>query len=303
MDGLMKINDVAARYDVSTRTLRFYEEMGILASVQPEPGKPRYYTPEAVRRLEQILALRRLQTPLREIERIFTLTDPAEALDSFVQQLRALEQAEKDLQERRRLLENLLKLFRWEEREHHGTLPEEIVALAEQSVEIRRNGGWHPADLARQRLLTDVRIVELKPMRMARYHDPVAPSCFDSWRHMIGWAIDNDLPTIRAFGYTSPNPEGIRPMYGYDVLFALPDGYTLKGHLEAIQFEGGLYAAIPTWYENAGPDWRSLDRWVKTHPEYEGRPGLRLEELNDFRFPVTRDSMVDLLYPIQPRRA
>lgn len=303
---LVKINDVAARYDVSTRTLRYYEEIGILWSERPDPAQPRYYTPDALRRLEQILALRRLQTPIGEIQRLFTLQDPAEAMGAFTEQLRTLECEERNLRVRRELLESLLAFFRLEQQDRSlegPDLPQEIVALAERTMEQRRRGGWHPADAARLRHLTNVRIMEIPPMRMACYHDPVAPTCFDSWRHMIAWAGGYELPASRAFGYTSPNPDGIIPRYGYSVLAGIPDHFEPRGHIQATQFPGGLYAVTTSCYRDSVPDWRAMDRWVQEQGEYEPRPGLYLEELNAFSFPVGPDSLVDLLYPIQPRQA
>ncbi|MGE5673513.1 MAG: MerR family transcriptional regulator [Mycobacterium leprae] len=306
MAQLLKINDVSAQYGVSTRTLRYYEEIGLLWSEQPGPGQPRFYAPDAIRRLEQIIALRRLETPIQEIQRIFTMKDPAEAMEAFTAQLRALERTQRDMQVRRELLESLLAFFQMEQEEGASPasdVPEAIAALANRTVEQRRNGGWHPANVRRKRVLTNVRILPVEPMRMALYHDPVAPSCFDSWRHMVGWAKGYDLPTIRAFGHDSRNPEGMIPKYGYDVLFAIPDDFDVRGHLVSTQFPGGLYAITTTHYRDAAADWRALDRWVKQHPDYEPRSGLFLEELNVFSFQVTADSLVDLLYPIQPKEA
>jgi DNA-binding transcriptional MerR regulator len=306
MTSLTKISDIATRYNVSTRTLRYYEEIGLLRSERPDPGQPRAYAPDAIRRLEQILALRRLQIPIREIQHLLTARDPAEALDGLWTELRRLEGEERQIQERRAMLESLLAFFRQEQQDRRlegPALPAEIVAMAERTLEQRRRGGIHPVDAQRERHLTSVRIVQLEPMRMARYHDPVAPSCFDTWRHMIAWACGYGLPTTRAFGYTSPNPTGIVPRYGYEVLFALPDGFEPRGHIEAVAFPGGLYAVTTTWYRDCTPDWRALDRWVQTHPEYTARPGLFLEELNSFSLPVDENSVVDIFYPICQRLA
>lgn len=302
MQHLEKIADVAARYKVSTRTLRYYEQIGLLWSERPDPAQPRYYAPEAIRRLEQILALRSLETPIKEIARLFALQDPAEAMGAFTDQLRALEIEQRQLRARRELLESLLKLFRREEqrRPMKGPgLPQEIAALAQRTLEIRQDGGWHPVDAERVVTLTNVRIVTLPPMRVARYNDPVAPTCFESWHHMIAWVGEYELSTGRAFGYTSRNPEGIRPQYGYTVLVALPPGYEPTGHIEAVDFPGGLYAVTTTWYREAAADWRALRRWVEEHTEYQVRPGLLLEELNSFSYPVNVDSLLDLFYPIE----
>lgn len=34
MDNFMKIKDVSAKYDITARTLRYYEDMGLISSVR-----------------------------------------------------------------------------------------------------------------------------------------------------------------------------------------------------------------------------------------------------------------------------
>ena len=40
---LIKITDVTAKFDVSSRTLRYYEQMGLLESIRPQFEKYRFY--------------------------------------------------------------------------------------------------------------------------------------------------------------------------------------------------------------------------------------------------------------------
>jgi DNA-binding transcriptional MerR regulator len=56
----LRIGDVAARVGVSTRTLRYYEELGILSPSDYTPGGERRYRPEDLRQLERILELKEL---------------------------------------------------------------------------------------------------------------------------------------------------------------------------------------------------------------------------------------------------
>ena len=71
MNELIKIRDVSARYDISARTLRYYEDMGLIASIRGEEYAYRMYDEAAVKRLEQILILRRLNISIKDIARIF----------------------------------------------------------------------------------------------------------------------------------------------------------------------------------------------------------------------------------------
>ena len=71
MNELIKIKDMTGRYDISARTLRYYEDMGLLASIRSDDYAYRLYDDAAVKRLEQILILRKLNISIKDIQRIF----------------------------------------------------------------------------------------------------------------------------------------------------------------------------------------------------------------------------------------
>ena len=71
MNELTKITDLTGRYDVSARTLRYYENMGLISSIRSDDYAYRLYDEAAVKRLEQILILRRLNVSIRDIRRVF----------------------------------------------------------------------------------------------------------------------------------------------------------------------------------------------------------------------------------------
>jgi len=72
MDGLMKIRDVSVKYEISARTLRYYEDIGLISSTRNEDHPYRFYDEAAVKRLEQILILRKLNISIKDIRRIFS---------------------------------------------------------------------------------------------------------------------------------------------------------------------------------------------------------------------------------------
>lgn len=71
MPGLIKIKDVSSKYDITARTLRYYEDMGLLCSTRSDDYAYRMYDENAVRRLEQILILRKLNISIKDIQRVF----------------------------------------------------------------------------------------------------------------------------------------------------------------------------------------------------------------------------------------
>lgn len=55
---MIPISEVAARVGVTVRTLRYYEEVGLLKAAERGPGGVRHYTEAEVERLKRIIDLR-----------------------------------------------------------------------------------------------------------------------------------------------------------------------------------------------------------------------------------------------------
>jgi DNA-binding transcriptional MerR regulator len=73
-DPLMKIGDMAKRHGVTLRTLRFYEDKGLLSPVRD--GSTRLYTRRDNVRLKLILLGRKVGFSLREVKQMIDLYDP-----------------------------------------------------------------------------------------------------------------------------------------------------------------------------------------------------------------------------------
>jgi DNA-binding transcriptional MerR regulator len=69
------IKEVADLAGVSTRTLRYYDEIGLLAPTQIGENGYRYYDLDSLLRLQQILIYRQLQVPLKDIQRMMSQPD------------------------------------------------------------------------------------------------------------------------------------------------------------------------------------------------------------------------------------
>jgi DNA-binding transcriptional MerR regulator len=88
-----RIGELAKTFDVTLRTLRFYEDKGLLNPKRD--GTTRLYTRRDVARLKLILMGRRVGFSLREVKQIIDLYDPA---GSNTKQLKlALEKSEKQI--------------------------------------------------------------------------------------------------------------------------------------------------------------------------------------------------------------
>ena len=81
MNNLVKIREISVKYNVSARTLRYYEDMGLIESTRSDGYAYRLYDEAAIKRLEQILILRRLNISIKDIKRIFGTAGSEVVLD------------------------------------------------------------------------------------------------------------------------------------------------------------------------------------------------------------------------------
>ncbi len=90
MNNLIKIKDVSGKYSITARTLRYYEDMGLISSTRSDDYAYRMYDESAVRRIEQILILRKLNISIKDIQRIFNTSSSdivLEVLEKKVQNI------------------------------------------------------------------------------------------------------------------------------------------------------------------------------------------------------------------------
>lgn len=79
---LLKIGEVADRVGLSLRTVRYYEEVGLLEPAGRSPGGFRLYSEEAVRRLEVLKAMKPFGLTLEQIRELMELMDRVDANDA-----------------------------------------------------------------------------------------------------------------------------------------------------------------------------------------------------------------------------
>ena len=75
---MMQIGDLAGRAGVSTRTIRYYEELGIIEPETRSNGGFRRYSEDQLRRLEIIQGLKALGFELEHIHQLFFLRNSAD---------------------------------------------------------------------------------------------------------------------------------------------------------------------------------------------------------------------------------
>ena len=122
MGELIKIREISSKYDVSARTLRYYEDMGLLSSTRSSDYAYRLYDQEAVKRLEQILILRKLNICIKDIQHIFHAPGSDMVLDILGKKVADIDAEAALLQDLREILVEFIGLIRQTDssRDRHG---------------------------------------------------------------------------------------------------------------------------------------------------------------------------------------
>jgi DNA-binding transcriptional MerR regulator len=105
---MLRIGEAAKMFDLSNRTLRYWEEKGILNSSRAENGY-RFYDDENTTRIKQIVLLRKLRMPIADIERMFISGDFDVAIDTLISHLQNLKQEVVVLNSLTVLIEKLMR--------------------------------------------------------------------------------------------------------------------------------------------------------------------------------------------------
>lgn len=101
---MMTVKQVSELTGVSIRTLRYYDEIGLLPPASHSEGGYRLYDDTALERLQQILLFRELEFPLKDIVRIVSSPD--------FDRKKALEQQIELLELKKQHLEDLISFAR-----------------------------------------------------------------------------------------------------------------------------------------------------------------------------------------------
>lgn len=112
MEAMLQIGQLAERVGVSSKTIRYYEQVGLLAKPARSEGGYRLYDTDDEERLRFISAARRTGFTLGELKEILVLRDRGIAPCDYVLETirRRLGQVDRQLAELRQLKRELARL-------------------------------------------------------------------------------------------------------------------------------------------------------------------------------------------------
>jgi len=250
MGKLTKIRDLSTTYDVSARTLRYYEDMGLISSTRNDDYAYRMYDENAVRRLEQILILRKLNISIKDIQRVFN-TDGSDVV------LEVLENKVQNIDDEIALLHELKNIvldFIREIKQVNFTDNSDIKQLYDKAKEIETHlisvdYIGKPSNVSRLIEITeklDKKIPEVMVVRIPRFRAVTSGSgSFDNWFKLMDWAwAENRAETLFNNVIFDCMDFLIRKNGQFEYIMAIKDDVTEAdaSSFDIIEFEGGLYA-------------------------------------------------------------
>ena len=322
---LLSISQVSKAFDMTTRTLRYYEQIGLIHSIKKEGYAYRTYDQEAILKLQQISILKKLKVPLKQIKVILEAEGTGTILDILQQTLDAVSIEAAALTTIRNALQTLVNHIRRMAGAcaPHALLKDEnlvafIASITNTQHKIQEELTMSDINEANENLsqLRDVRILYLPPATVAAYQFEG-----DDPEDAVGNIIDDFVrktnlfeikPDFRHYGFNNPNPVDETNYHGYEMWVTIPEDMEVPAPLVKKQFPGGQYAAhmikIGDFHE-----WDWIIGWVNKSDKYEavwGDPvcmyGLLEEHLNygtHIRNPsfLSEGLQLDLLVPIREK--
>ena len=320
---LTTISALSERFGVSTRTLRYWEQVGLIQSERLPDYAYRVYTEETVERIAQILILRRLRLPLREIEQILREPQARTWLTVLKAQMQEIDRERETLQTVRDALAVLANRVFWLASSTRPALPSEhelwglvkqLSPLPKEKEEVKMTE-LKKAEQTMGKTM-EVRYVYLPPMTVAaaQYTGPnpedVSGKRLDDFVKESGLA--EKMPGLRVLGFNNPSPEKPDDIYGYEFWVTVPQDMDVPAPLEKKQFAGGLYAAHAIRMGDFH-EWGAFMERMQNDPQYEidwrepnGMGGCFEEHLNvQTYYKKDEESrafiQLDLLIPIKER--
>lgn len=310
MDDLIKVREVSLKYAISTRALKYYEDMGLLKSSKSEDYAYRMYDGASIKRLEQILILRKLNISIKDIARIFSASGSEAVLEVLSNKVSNIDEEVALLHELRGIVLDFIKQI--QKSDFHSDsdvklLYEKARVIERQLTSAEYDG--NPSSVnqlldvaAKLEKMPDIRVICLPRLKMARSWRSDLDE-FDRW--WSGVDVGSSLFPRDFMWYNEK-------LDCFEWLFAIPDGLTDTNGYEVFDFPGGLYAvATAIDGDEINKVNRLIHKWAQENEFFEpANDGNDAHERYDMGHivtpPVFREKtgyhLMDLFVPIVERR-
>ena len=241
---LIKITDLSTQLGLSSRTLRYYEETGLITSIRPQFEKYRYYDEQNVQRLRQIMVLRKMQIPIKDIVRIFDSRETSDITQVFVDRLSEIDREVTALSELKRIINDFLSKMIEKGIKHISALPL-LYEEMDKQLTVRESIGMEHLSEVSERLARplDISIVKLSKMRVLSSYLKADPRCSDT---------DAFSRYIQLNGMKADYHESFEYRENQqDVMISkIDDDFANDSDFTDLIFDGGLFAAVNLYLDD-----------------------------------------------------
>lgn len=306
---LIKITDLTTQLGLSSRSLRYYEQVGLIQSVRLDSEKYRYYDEANIERLKQIMVLRKMEIPIKDILRIYESCDMSVVVETFVNRIRAIDDEVDALAELRSIVNEFLQAMICNGITKISALPiiYEKMEKRLDTLEQRKTINFKELSTLSGRLTKPIEpaILSLPTMRVISSQLKDCPEESD---------IDGFYRWMQAQNITTGEP-GRHEQFEFktstgDVrIQRISDDFQNVSEYSDFIFNGGLFASINVFLdEDLGERFSSLIKSFNDNKFYEidysHGGGMRQPAmLENLISPDDKRELVALLVPVKKRMA
>jgi len=281
---LKTIRQVSLDYGISRQMLCYYEQIGLVKSTRKDNYAYRVYDEDAIKRLQQIVILRKLQIPMKHIKNILGNQDAVAVIEIFKQNIGALDEEITALSTLKSILARFVDELQEKVDVHlkldllnDKTMISLVDSLSFAKHKIKEKVSMDELNQAseqmRKKAESEVRVTYLPPATMVREFFPTAnyPDVPKFTESIFQKFIDDVnlfkiKPDTRIYGFHHGGG-------GYEIWAAIPDDLDVPAPLSKYSFGGGLYARHPS-------DRQVLNEWIENSDDYKWAPMGIAEYIN-----------------------
>lgn len=285
MADLIKIREVSSKYDISARALRYYEDIGLIKSTRSKDYAYRLYDRQAIKRLEQILILRKLNISIKDIQLIFHAAGSETVLNVLERKVEDINGEVALLQDLRDIILDFIEQIKHADFGRDADVKKlyERAAKAEDRIaNISYAGNLSkikrlPDVADRLKKAPEVRIVQINPFRaFSSGADTIenVMGAFQQWQEEHNHFVKKMIYGAPDFLWFEEDGKAVW-------IRAVEDRVTKEDTLpyDLIVFEGGLYAAamsVDGDDDIGGRVYSGILKWLEDSGfEPDERPGRR----------------------------
>lgn len=253
MRDLIKIREVSSKYAILPRALRYYEDIGLIASTRTDSYAYRVYDENAIRRLEQIIILRKLNISIEDIQRIFDAPGSEIILEVLTKKADDIDIEVSVLHEFKEIVLEFIRQIKQTDFNNRADI--KMLYDKASKIETRMTSGSYKGNPAKETVsklldvseemkkLPEVRIIQVRPFRVFSSGWDTIDNVFGSfWK----WQQEH-MHFIQDTMFGFPHFIGMKDVGSESYAFwfwGVKDWVTEADTepYELINFEGGLYA-------------------------------------------------------------